>query len=121
IRSDLADKIGPFRTQVEGVVLDEAGSRFAVNDRRSLVPGSGNSTLLLNDTHQRFAAQFAYLGHKISSVPFDAVIYRVQNPDSISWTEKVYEKETRTLRQFVGSIRRTRLINPRLKREFMLE
>ena len=42
IRSDLADKAGPFLTEVEGVLLDEASSRFAASDHYSLVPGSEN-------------------------------------------------------------------------------
>jgi len=74
IRSDLADKNGPFLTSTEGVPFDEASVKFAASDHYSLVPGSGVSSLLLNDSHQRYAAQFAYLGHKLSSVPFSAVV-----------------------------------------------
>src|SRR5260370_10787462 len=62
IRSDLADSNGPFLTEHEGVPLDEASSTFAASDDYSLVPGSEISTLLLNDTHHRYAAQLAYLG-----------------------------------------------------------
>src|SRR5438552_4747116 len=79
IRSDLADKEGPFLTEVEGVPLDEASSRFAASDHYSLIPGSGISTLLLNDSYTPSAAQFAYLGHKLSSVPFSAVVQRTSN------------------------------------------
>jgi hypothetical protein len=120
IRSDLVDKIGPFLTEVEGVTLDEAGSRFAASDHYSLVPGSGISTLLLNDSHQRYEAQFSYLGHKLSSVPFSAVVYRTSNPDSIA----AIAKEGRAiypLRMLLGRIRRTRFITKSLRREFMLE
>ena len=119
IRSDLADRSGPFLTELEGVPLDEASSKFAASDHYSLVPGSGISTLLLTDTHQRCAAQFAYLGQELSSVPFKAVVYRTGNPDSTSrfggfWRSKC------TLRMLVGSIRRTRLITERLRKEFIL-
>jgi hypothetical protein len=120
IRSDLADREGPFLTEAEGVRLDEAGSRFAARDHYSLVPGSGISTLLLNDSHQRYAAQFAYLGHKLSSVPFNALIYRIGNPDSDSRTAGI-GRPTRTVRIMIGRIRRTRLITKGLRREFMLE
>ena len=119
IRSDLADKNGPFLTSMEGVSLDEASVKFAASDHYSLVPGSGISTLLLNDSHQRYAAQFAYLGHKLFSLPFSAVVYRTGNPDSTSrfggFWRPIY-----TLRMLVGSIRRTRFITQRLRREFML-
>ena len=119
-RSDLADRTGPFLTEMEGVPLDEASSTFAATDHYSLVPGSGISTLLLNDSHQRCAAQFAYLGHELSTVPFKAVVYRTGNPDSSSrfggsWRPK------RTVRMLVGSARRTRLITQRLRKEFMLD
>jgi hypothetical protein len=120
IRTDLADRTGPFLTEVEGVRLDEASSRFAASDHYSLVPGSGISTLLLNDSHQRYAAQFAYLGHKLSSVPFNAVVYRTGNPDSSSAVARI-GRPRYTLRMLVGSIRRTRFITKRLRREFMLE
>jgi hypothetical protein len=119
IRSDLADRNGPFLTELEGVPLDEASSTFAARDHYSLVPGSGTSTLLLNDTHQRCGAQFAYLGHELSSVPFKAVVYRTGNPESSSrfggfWRSKC------TVRMLVGRIRRTRLITQKLRKEFML-
>src|SRR5206468_8273142 len=118
IRSDLADKNGPFLTEVEGVVLDEASSKFAASDHYSLVPGSGISTLLLNDSHQRYAAQFAYLGHKLSTLPFRAVIYRIGNPDSNS---AALETGRRSLRMILGTIRRTKLMTTILKREFALK
>jgi len=120
IRSDFADKQGPFLTSCEGVSFDEASARFAASDHYSLVPGSGISTLLLNDTHQRYAAQFAYLGHKLSSLPFGAVVYRVGNSDSLRMTEW-WGRGAQTLRMLLGRIRRTRLITSRLRREFMLE
>jgi hypothetical protein len=120
VRSDLADKKGPFLTEVEGVPLDEASSRFAARDHYSLVPGSGISTLLLNDSHQRYEAQFSYLGHKLSSVPFSAVVYRAGNPDNITGIAE-RGRPTYTLRMLVGSIRRTRFITKSLRREFMLE
>jgi hypothetical protein len=119
IRSDFADKNGPFRTEVEGVRLDETSSKFAASDHYSLVPGSGVSTLLLNDSHQRYRAQFAYLGHKLSSVPFRAVVYRTGNPDSSSRAATT-SRPRYTLRMVGGRIRRTRLITNVLRREFLL-
>jgi hypothetical protein len=116
IRSDLADQTGPFLTEVEGVVLDKASSEFAARDHYALVPGSGTSTLLANDSHQRYAAQFAHLGHKLASVPFAAVIYRTGNADSITggtW-------HIHNLRMLAGSLRRMRLITAGLRREFCL-
>jgi hypothetical protein len=120
IRSDLADRNGPFLTEMEGVPFDEASSTFAATDHYSLVPGSGISTLLLNDSHQRCAAQFAYLGHELATIPFDAVVYRTGNPDSSSrfggfWRPKC------TVRMLVGRIRRTRFITQTLREEFLLD
>jgi len=117
IRCDLADKKGPFLTNFDGLPADEAGLRFAAADQYSLVPGSGISTLLLNNCHQRYAAQFAHLGHKLSSITFNAVVYRVHNVDSITNGRR----RVHTLRMWLGSVRRTRYITPRLRREFMLE
>ena len=119
IRSDLADKNGPFLTSMEGVSFDEASVKFAASDHYSLVPGSGISTLLLNDTHQRYAAQLAYLGHELATIPFNAVIYRTGNPDSSTGIAEG-DRPIYTLRILVGSIRRTRFITQRLRREFML-
>ena len=120
IRSDFADKMGPFLTEVEGVRLEEASSRFAATDHYSLVPGSGISSLLLNDSHQRYGAQFAYLGHKLSSVPFHAVVYRTGNPDSSSRIAATGNPRY-TPRMLAGRIRRTRLVTNVLRREFLLE
>ena len=66
IRSDVADKTGPFLTEWEGVPSDEASSSFAASNEHSANPGSRISTLLLNDSFTRFAAaQFAHLGLKL--------------------------------------------------------
>lgn len=116
IRSDLADRTGPFLTEVEGAVLDEAGRQFAASDHYSLVPGSGISTLLLNDTHQRYAAQFAYLGHRLATVQFTAAVCRLDHVNNAG----AECPRTRTVRIVMGRIRRTRLITPTLKKEFML-
>ena len=116
IRSDLADRVGPFRTQVEGVRLDEAGYRFAASDHYSLVPGSETGTLLLNDSHQRYVAQFAYLGHPLKTVPFCAAVCRIDHGNNAA----AHSPDTETMRMFLGRIRRTRLITPGLKKEFML-
>lgn len=120
VRSDVADKRGPFLTEMDGVPLDEAGFRFAARDRYSLVPGSRISTLLLNDSCIRYAAQFSYLGDTLSSVPFSAVVYRSHNPDSIEGRNRLKGRQRQTLRMVVGRIRRTRFITKRLTNEFML-
>jgi hypothetical protein len=116
IRSDLADRAGPFLTDVEGVRLDDAGSRFAANDHYSLVPGSETGTLLFNDSHQRYAAQFAYLGYSLATVPFCAAVCRIDHGNNAA----AHSASNETLRMFVGRIRRTRLLTPSLRREFML-
>jgi hypothetical protein len=116
IRSDLADRTGPFLTQIEGAILDEKGYRFAANDHYSLVPGSGTTTLLLNDSHQRYTAQFAYLGYRLATAPFNAAVCRL-HANNAGAGESL---GTETLRMFLGRVRRTRLITPGLKKEFML-
>ncbi len=116
-RSDLVEKTGPFRTEIEGVVLSEENANFAKADQYSLVPGSATSTLLANDTHQRYAAQFAYLGHQLTAVPFPAVVYRMGNADSVSGAKW----HIHTLRMLLGAVRRMRPITPGRRREFMLE
>jgi hypothetical protein len=116
VRSDLADRTGPFLTEVEGTVLNEAGRQFAANDQYSLVPGSGIGTLLLNDNHQRYAAQFAYLGHRLETVSFNAAVCRLHE-DNAGGGES---QGIQTVRMFLGRIRRTRLVTPALKKEFML-
>jgi hypothetical protein len=118
-RSDLVDKTGPFLTHVEGVVLDEAGLEFAARDHYSLVPGSGTGTLLLNDTHQRYAAQFAHLGHELSSLPFRAVVYRANNLDNITGITGEGSPSF-NFRMIAGRLRRTRFISGELRREFAL-
>jgi hypothetical protein len=117
VRSDIADQKGPFLTGVEGARLDEASLSFAATDQYSLVPGSRTSSLLLNDSHQRYAAQFAYLGHRITTVPFKAVVYRTGNPESNSAALKTQRP---TLRMRLGAMRRTKLITNSLRREFAL-
>jgi hypothetical protein len=120
IRSDLADRTGPFLTEVEGAVLDNTNSSFAATDHYSLVPGSGITTLLLNDTHQRYVAQFLYLGFELRTLPFDAVIYRVSSDsDSISGISGDRASKV-NLRKTLGAIRRTRFITRTLRKEFML-
>ena len=118
IRSDIADQEGPFRTGVEGMRFDQLSASFAAADHYSLIPGSGTSTVLLNDSHQRYAAQFAFLGHKLSNVPFKAVVYRTGNPESNS---AGLQTGRPTLRMILGRIRRTRLMTKNLKKEFAFE
>ena len=118
IRTDLADRAGPFLTEAEGMALGPVGSSFAMRDHYSLVPGSGTTTLLLNDTHQRYAAQFRYLGHTLPTLPFNALIYRV-SPDSLAGAtgDRIRKFNFRIM---LGAVRRTRFITHRLKEEFML-
>jgi hypothetical protein len=118
IRSELADRTGPFLTEAEGVALDEAGSSFAARDHYSLVPGSATTTLLLNDSHQRYVSQFFYLGHKLHTLPFGAVIYRA-SPHSVAAVSGD-RACTFDFRITLGAIRRTRFITQRLRKEFML-
>ena len=115
IRSDLADRSGPFLTHVEGIELSPEGHRFAANDHHSLVPGSEIGTLLLNDSHQRYAAQFDYLGHRLATVPFNAAVCRIGHGNN---TGQAPRRDN--ARMLLGRIRRTRLITPRLRNEFML-
>lgn len=121
IRNEVADKTGPFLTEWEGVPSDQANSSFAASNGHSANPGSRISTLLLNDSFTRFAAaQFAYLGLRLSNVPFSAVVYRTGNPDSIEGGIRLRSMQTQTLRMLVGRIRRMRLITRALRKEFML-
>jgi hypothetical protein len=115
IRGDVADQTGPFLTEVEGAMLDETGSRFAVADHYSLIPGAGTGTLLLNDCHQRYAAQFAYLGHRLATVPFHAAVCRLDHGNNAG-----IQSRAETARMFLGRIRRTRMLTPSLRKEFML-
>jgi hypothetical protein len=116
IRSDLADKTGPFLTQWEGAALDEAGSRFAGSNHYSLVPGAGIGTLLLNDSHQRYTAQFAYLRYRLATVPFNAAVCRIHENNAGGGESR----RTQTMRMLLGRIRRTCLVTSRLKKEFIL-
>jgi len=118
IRSDLADRTGPFLTEADGVALGPEGSSFAMRDHYSLVPGSGITTLLLNDTHQRYGAQFLYLGHELHMLPFDGLIYRVSADSLAGLTGDRTHKFN--LRMCLGAIRRTRFITQSLRNEFML-
>jgi hypothetical protein len=118
IRTDLADRAGPFLTEAEGMTLGPAGSSFARRDHYSLVPGSGITTLLLNDTHQRYAAQFSYVGHELNTLPFDGLIYRVSSDSLAGVTGDRTHKFS--LRICLGAIRRTRFITQRFRKEFML-
>jgi hypothetical protein len=116
IRSDLADQTGPFLTHVEGIRLSPEGYRFAANDHYSLVPGSATGTLLLNDNHQRYAAQFDHLGQRLSVVPFNAAVCRIGHGNNAG-----QPFGTETTRMLLGRLRRTRLVTSRLRKEFMLD
>jgi hypothetical protein len=116
IRSDLADKTGPFLHSCDGTKFDNMGQQTEAADEHSLVSGAGTSTLLLNDRHERADAQFAYLGHWLAIVPFSAAVWRISHGNNAS--NQLHRTET--LRMFLGRIRRTRLVIPSLKKEFML-
>lgn len=116
IRSDLADQTGPFLTHVEGTSLSPEGHRFAANDQHSLVPGSATGTLLLNDSHQRYTAQFDYLGQRLATVPFNAAVCRIGHGNNAG-----QPFGTETARMLLGRLRRTRFVTPKLRKEFMLD
>jgi thiol-disulfide isomerase/thioredoxin len=116
IRSDIADLEGPFRTEVEGVILSEEGSKFAAEDQTEIVPGSERCTLLLNESHQRYEAQFKYLGHHLETLPLHAVVYRDSNLDSMG----MGNLHQQTLRMQLGKLRRTRIINKSIRNEFLI-
>lgn len=119
IRSDLANSVGPFLTHVEGVELSRKNLDFAVKDHYSLIPGSEMTTLLLNDSHQRYAAQFESLGHQLPTLPFTAIIYRTFNSDSITSIHG-WKNTSGSFRALLGKIRRVRLINSEIREEFSL-
>lgn len=116
IRSDLADRTGPFLHSCDGAKFDNMSQQLEAADAHSLVPGAGTSTLLLNDSHTRADAQFAYLGHRLAMVPFSAAVWRISNGNNAS--SQLHRTEN--LRMFFGRIRRIRLVTPSLKKEFML-
>src|SRR5438045_2527898 len=116
IRSDLADQTGPFLTHVEGTKLSPEEHRFAADDHYSLVPGSEIGSLLLNDSHQRYTAQFDYLGQRLATVPFNAAVCRIGHGNNAG-----RPFGTETTRMLLGRLRRTRLVTPKLRKEFMLD
>ena len=116
IRSDLADRTGPFLHSCDGIQFDEVSRQIEATDPHSLVPGAGTGTLLLNDTSTRAEAQFAYLGQRLSIVPFSAAVCRVGHGNNASG----HHNRIQTMRMFLGCIRRTRLVTPSLRKEFML-
>jgi hypothetical protein len=116
IRSDLADRTGPFLNSCEGAQFDEVSQEIEATDLHSLVPGAATGTLLLNDTPSRAEAQFAYLGQRLPTVPFSAAVLRTGHGNNASGRHN----RIQTLRMFLGCLRRTRLITPALRREFML-
>jgi hypothetical protein len=116
IRNELADQRGPFLNSMDGIKFDAASLEFEAANNRSLIPGAGIGTLLLNDNHGRAEAQFKYLGHQLGVVPFKAAVYRVQNSQSVSGRGF----QIHSLRSLLGGIRRTRFITSGLRREFNL-
>jgi hypothetical protein len=117
MRRDVADLSGPFLHSSDGVKFDAASQQLEASDRYSLIPGAKIGTLLLNDSHSRAEAQFAYLGHALPAVPFPAAIYRIGHGNNATGNFH----RTQTLRMLLGRIRRTRLVTASLKKEFNLE
>ena len=118
IWTDVADRAGPVLTEAEGMALGPVGSSFAMRDHYSLVPGSGTTTLLLNVTRQRYAAQFSYLKYNLHTFPFDGLTYRVSSDSIAGVTGDRAHKFS--LRMCLGAIRRTRFITQKFRKEFML-
>jgi hypothetical protein len=116
IRSDLADQEGPFLHSSDGAKFDAASQRLEGEDKYSLIPGAATGKLLLNDSHSRAEAQFAYLGHQLQVVPFRAAIYRIGHGNNATGD---YHRVS-NLRMLLGRIRRLRPITSHLKREFNL-
>jgi hypothetical protein len=56
------------------------------------------------------------LGHRLAIIPFSAAVWRISHGNNAS----SQHHRTESLRMFLGRIRRTRLITPRLTNEFML-
>ena len=104
----MAECAGPFLTDAKGVALGPAGSSFAMKDHNSRVADSGITTLLLNDTHQEYAARFSHLGYELHTFPFDALIYEVSADSMAAVT--VNRTHKFNLRMCLGAIRRTRFI-----------
>jgi len=117
IRNDVADQTGPFLNSCEGAELDAVSQQIEATDLHSLVPGAATGTLLLNDTPSRAEAQFTYLGHRLATVPFSAAVLRTGHGNNASGRHN----RIQTLRMFLGCLRRTRLVMPSLRKEFMLE
>jgi hypothetical protein len=116
IRSDLADETGPFLHSPDGTRFDDVGRQMEATDPHSLIPGAAIGTLLLNDSHMRAEPQFAFLGHRLGTVPFSAAVWRIGHANNVTSLLHL----TQTVRMFLGRIRRTRLITSNLKKEFML-
>jgi hypothetical protein len=116
LRSDVADREGPFLHSGDGIRYDEKFQEQELRDSYGLIPGAQVSKLLLTDTHIRSEAQFAYLGHKLAPVPFSAAVYRIGHGNNASGSYN----HTHTLRMWLGRIRRTRFITASLQKEFNL-
>jgi len=55
------------------------------------------------------------LGHRLATVPFSAAVCRVGHGNNASGRHN----RIQTVRMFLGCLRRTRLVTPILKKEFM--
>lgn len=118
IRSDVTDRVGPFLTEAEGMALGAAASLFAMRDHYSLVPGSGTTTLLLNDTHPKVCRPVFVPRIRVNTFPFDGLIYRASSDTVAGVTgDRTHEF---SLRMCLGAIRRTTFITRKFRKEFML-
>jgi hypothetical protein len=73
--------------------------------------------LLLNDTHQSYAAQFSHLGYELHTLSFDGLIYRVSS-DSMAGVTGDHKFSWRVC---LGAMRRTRFITQKFRNEFILD
>lgn len=84
----------------------------------SLVPGSGTTTLLLNDTHPKVCRPVFVPRIRVNTFPFDGLIYRASSDSMAGVTgDRTHEF---SLRMCLGAIRRTTFITRKFRKEFML-
>jgi len=118
IRSDLADRPGPFLTEVEGVVLDEAGSSLASTDHYSLVPGSGHHHTTAQRHSSKVCGAICLLGTHAAHSSVRRCHLRVSSDSVAAITGDRASKFN--VRKTLAAIRRTRFITQSLRKEFML-
>jgi hypothetical protein len=115
INSKKADLQGPFLTSLEGHNIIVSAAAIAKLPKNSLIPNSKTGSLLLNESHFRTRAQFNYLNLKLKTFPFESLVFRTGNSDSLWSYHSKY-----TLRRYLGKIRRIRFISKHIRREFSI-